>query len=466
MSLKTFRDPHVSRWQSVVEEVLNRKEGTGTGGAAVRPTLDHPVIAAATAAGSAALSGVSTAASTAAAPAKAAPAGCTDAECAHLALQLATAKVEHRPEAEIQQLEDSLRFSTCDPLWAEAVTEYVRYFDVDKGKIPYRPSKGPDDPAPLTLAENATVALIADWGTGTAEAKALLERVAAHKPDVLIHLGDVYYSGTTTENEQYLLGIVNEVFGRGADRPMPVFNMTGNHDMYSGGGPFYDLLGQLNQPPLAPPGQLQTNSFFSLRSSRWQLLGMDTGLHDSDVFDVATDMTYLEDTELAWHKHQIATAGGRRTILLSHHQLFSAFNQIGPKDNADRTMNTRLQSQFGDVLASVEAWFWGHEHNLEIYAPYAGLRRGRCIGCSAVPVFVAQDPYKVCAGGDKIPLLPSPNNPGVPVMLGTTGGVYNHGYVILKLDDAGGTAAVSYYQDAGLQDTGIGDLLFQETLGG
>ena len=63
------------------------------------------------------------------------------------------------------------------------------------------------------------MALIADWGTGTAEAKALLQRVAAHKPDVLIHLGDVYYSGTTTENEQYLLGIVNEVFGRGADRP-------------------------------------------------------------------------------------------------------------------------------------------------------------------------------------------------------------------------------------------------------
>ena len=129
-------------------------------------------------------------------------------------------------------------------------------------------------------------------------------------------------------------------------------------------------------------------------------------------------------------------------------------------------MNTLLQSQFGDVLDQVDAWFWGHEHNLEIYGPYLGLERGRCIGCAAVPVFVAQDPYKVCAGGDKIPLLPAnPAIPGVPVMLGSTGGVYNHGYVILKLDDAGGTATVSYYQDTGLQDTGIGDLLFQETLG-
>jgi hypothetical protein len=45
-------------------------------------------------------------------------------------------------------------------------------------------------------------------------------------------------------------------------------------------------------------------------------------------------------------------------------------------------------------------------------------------------------------------------------MLGTTGSVYNHGYVILKLDDASRTATLSYYQD-----TDTGDLLFVEKLG-
>jgi len=457
MSLKTFRDPHVSRWQSIVEEVLHRRP-EAPAPAGTRPTLDHPVVAAAAAAGSAAVSGVATT-SGAVEPPPARPGGSTVDECAHLALQLATARLEGRPAAEIQQLEDALEFSTCDPLWAEAVTEYLKFFDEDKGKIPYRASSGPDDPAPMSLTENATVALIADWGTGTAEARALLERVAAHRPDVLIHLGDVYYSGTTAENMKYFLGIVNEVFGRGADRPLPVFNLTGNHDMYSGGAGFYDTLDRLNVPPLAPAGQLQTNSFFCLRSSGWQILGMDTGLHDDDVFDVATSMTYLEATELAWHKDKIGTAGGRRTVLLSHHQLFSAFSAIGPEDNGDRSMNALLQSQLGDVLDQVDAWFWGHEHNLEIYAPYGGLARGRCIGHSAIPVFVTQEPYKSRVG-DKIPLLPSPPLPGVPVMLGTTGGVYNHGYVILKLDDASRTACVSYYQD-----TDTGDLLFEETLG-
>ncbi|HEY0554311.1 MAG TPA: hypothetical protein VGG20_08585, partial [Thermoanaerobaculia bacterium] len=67
MSLKTFRDPKASIWQSVVDEALRRKHAAGTSTAApavvgtpARPTLDHPVVAAATGAASAALSGIGT----------------------------------------------------------------------------------------------------------------------------------------------------------------------------------------------------------------------------------------------------------------------------------------------------------------------------------------------------------------------------------------------------------------------
>ncbi len=48
----------------------------------------------------------------------------------------------------------------------------------------------------------------------------------------------------------------------------------------------------------------------------------------------------------------------------------------------------------------------------------------------------------------------------MPILLGTTGEVYNHAYVILMLDDAGRTAHVSYYQD-----TKEEALLFEESLG-
>lgn len=455
MSVQTFRDPHVSRWQSIVDEVLHR-QSEPPAPAGQRPTLDHPVVAAAAAAGATAVATGAAGGSIASPAAPAGPACTTHQECAHLALRIATAKFEHRPAKEITELEAELKFGTCDPLWSEAVAAYVHFFDVDKGTVPYRPSTGPGDPAPHVLPENATVALIADWGTGTAEAIALLEKVAAHRPDVLIHLGDVYYSGTNSENERYFLDPINRVFGRGPGRPLPVYNLPGNHDLYSGGAGYYGTLDRLNLPPLAPEGQLQSHSFFCLRSSGWQIVGLNTGLHDDDLFDVATSMTYLEDAELVWAKDRIATAAGRRTMLLSHHQLFSAFSAIGPKDNGDRSMNTHLHSQFADVLPAVDIWFWGHEHNLEIYAPYAGLARGRCIGHAAVPVLTGQKPY-TSRVGEKIPLLPSNEN---PVQLGITDDMYNHGYVIAQLDDAKKTARLSYYQDAGKVE-----LLFEEVVG-
>jgi hypothetical protein len=494
--LKTFRDPLMSRWQSVVERVVTRHQDSAA--PVARPTVSNPMVEAAAAVNTAVASGVNlgvpaaapampaapvaapapaTAPSDQATAATAAPAtaaapstgqaavmggegAATARACADLAFQLLHAKLEGQPADKVKQLEDALAFGTCDPKWTEAVDEYLKYFVAQHHSIPYRPAPAdPEQQPPIALADNATVALIADAGTGTPEAIALLEQVAAHQPDVVIHLGDIYYSGTQEECQKYFLDLCNQVFGRAA-RPLPIFTMTGNHDMYDGGQGYYWLIDQLNKPPLAPPGQDQMASFFALRSSGWQLLAMDTGLHDSDVFDVATAETYLEGAELAWHSHWIDNAGGRRTILLSHHQLFSAFSPIGTA--GDKSLNNHLLTQLGPRLGKVDAWFWGHEHNLEIYAPYQGLERGRCIGCAAIPVYVSQEPYKSRVG-NKIPLLPAnPKVSNMPVMLASTDGVYQHGYVILKLDDGAKTAQASYYQSgADGQET----LLFAEPIG-
>jgi hypothetical protein len=473
--LKTFRDPLMSRWQSVVERVVTRHQDASAPGA--RPTVSHPMVEAAAAVNTAVAGGVSLGVPAAAAapptgqaaaPSTGKAAGVSGGQggsatartCADLAFQLLHAKLDKQPADKIKQLEDALAFGSCDPKWAEAVDEYLEYFVAEHHTVPYRPaSADPEQQPPVVLKDNATVALIADAGTGTPEAIALLEQVAAHQPDVLIHLGDIYYSGTQEESQKYYLDLCNQVFSRAA-RPLPIFTMTGNHDMYDGGQGYYWLIDQLNKPPLAPPGNDQTASFFALRSSGWQFLAMDTGLHDSDVFDVATAETFLEDAELAWHSHWIDNAGGRRTILLSHHQLFSAFSAIGTQ--GDQSLNNRLLAQFGSRLGKVDAWFWGHEHNLEIYAPYQGLERGRCIGCAAIPVYVSQDPYKSRVG-NKIPLVPAnPQVSNMPVMLASTDGVYHHAYVILKLDDGAKTAQAAYYQSgADGQET----LLFEERIG-
>jgi hypothetical protein len=266
-----------------------------------------------------------------------------------------------------------------------------------------------------------------------------MRRIALSKPDVLIHIGDVYYSGTAEECDLNFTRIIDATFNR-ATTPMPVYTLSGNHDMYSGGAGYYGILKTLN-----PPETRQPASFFCLRSAdqKWQFVAMDTGLHDDDPFTVTKDLTYLEKDEEDWLVARIQGFSGK-TILLSHHQLFSAFSQIGPA-NADGSLNPInpcLAESFARFQAAAEgrlaAWFWGHEHNLCIFESFAGLAKGRCIGHGAVPVFSSQTPYTSPRGIAHPPALL--NN----VRLGLVGAVYAHGYTILRLK-GDGSATADYY---------------------
>lgn len=53
-------------------------------------------------------------------------------------------------------------------------------------------------------------AFVSDWGTGTPLARNVMRCIADQKPDILIHLGDVYYSGTKKEMQEHFLSIVRE----------------------------------------------------------------------------------------------------------------------------------------------------------------------------------------------------------------------------------------------------------------
>jgi hypothetical protein len=158
---------------------------------------------------------------------------------------------------------------------------------------------------------------------------------------------------------------------------------------------------------------------------------MDTGLHDDNPGTVAGAVTYLEEDELAWHCDRIKEFSGR-TILLSHHQLFSAFSPIGSADSQGKraAINPSLLKAFKQMTEKKEiaAWFWGHEHTLSIYKPFAGLERGRCLGHGAVPVSVIDEIYKPLPDLDNAPATIDQSK------LGTTGGVYNHGYAVLAFE--------------------------------
>ena len=347
------------------------------------------------------------------------------------ALKLAKATILGNEGDKQRYKAELTKFGACDPLYAEAAAKYAEYFVAQQKQIPYIVYEELGDfviDDPSKLPAKATIAVVGDWGTGQNAAKLVLRQIANKKPDVVIHLGDIYYAGTQFEVTHYFLRIWQEILnlGQKLDR-IPTFTLAGNHDMYSGGGPYYQLIKQLGQPA----------SYFCLRNASWQFVALDTGYHDHNPTSSGEGATYLQDTEVTWLADKVKNAGGRHTILLSHHQLFTAFDSIDGHE-----INLRLYPQVAPVLPQVNLWIWGHEHNFVVYDSYQGLARSCCLGHGAFPVSLDE-------------LATNPKFPDVPVIkgddgkffeVGTTGGLYNHGYAIIKLDGASGQ--VSYYQDA------------------
>ena len=137
--------------------------------------------------------------------------------------------------------------------------------------------------------------------------------------------------------------------------------------------------------------------------------------------------------------------------------MFSAFSPIGkPGPNGVyASVNPKLLTAFnamaGSLAASgkISAWFWGHEHTLSIYQPFAGLQRGRCLGHGAIPV---STPDTVVDRLDQTPTVIA------NTQLQKQGAVYAHGYAVLAFN--GDSCKAEYYQDL----NGTASLVYSETI--
>ena len=442
-SFKTFRDPVLSLYQSAVVEVAKKIDQGAKAGpsrrAGVRRSMVStlPDIAAQIAERefNRSVGGASRTATAGTSPRELSKTGIAQV-CAEWGFRYVKA-LALGDEKAIAQLKDEFTAGTCDPAWLSTLEAYRSYFGEDgrRKAVPYIRAASVGSKT-IEIKANARVALMGDWGTGAAPAIEILKLIARENPDAVVHLGDIYYSGTPAECGSNFIEPINAVLRK--EKPLPVYSLSGNHDMYCGGTGFYSLIAQLNDVAFRQPA-----SFFCLRSAdeKWQLLAMDTGLHDDNPITVADAITYLEEDELVWHCDRIREFSGR-TILLSHHQLFSAFSPIGSANSEGRrsAINPRLLEAFKQMTKtkSVAAWFWGHEHTLGIYKPFAGLERGRCLGHGAVPVSTIDEIYRPLPDLESTPSLVDQST------LGTMGGVYNHGYALLAFGDD--LCRAEYYQ--------------------
>ncbi len=338
--------------------------------------------------------------------------------CASLAAQLAEAKVFGPPER-LAVLQSVFDFNVCDPFWGECVAEYEKFFKLEHGEVPYR--AGLNNLLRERIPPSAKIAIFGDWGTGMPDAVSLLQQMKSFAPDILLHVGDVYYSGTQDEMQARFLDVCSTVFGVQVPR---CFSLSGNHDMYSGGAGYYWLVDRLGQGA----------SYFAVQNDDWLFIAMDTGLHDTDPKQLGSAATFVDPREAVWVNDLIKASQNQKIVLFSHHPLFTAFDPI-----SGAAVNTLLLEQIRPSLPKLTAWFWGHEHRLAVYDPFLGLARGRCIGHSAIPVFAdaSGDPPRLAG-------VPVHREGGQLLDMGTNGRIFKHGFAIMTL--TGKDADVAYYR--------------------
>jgi len=264
---------------------------------------------------------------------------------------------------------------------------------------------------PETIPDDARIAVFGDWGTGLYGAPAIASTIASlDRCDVVLHLGDTYYSGETNEVHSRLVADWPKRSAGTLKR-----SLNGNHEMYSGGSGYFQALRDFFQ---------QSASCFAMQNANWILVGLDTAYVDFD----------LDEKQVAWLTGIVNAAGTRKLILFSHHQPFSQLDDQGPK----------LQVALAALLKQrrIHAWYWGHEHRLVIYDPHPlwGFK-GRCIGHGGFPQFRDDLPH---AGGDKYQWLELPSQPFAPQARLLDGPNFwitqapeqfsPHGYVFLQFD--------------------------------
>lgn len=267
------------------------------------------------------------------------------------------------------------------------------------------------DPTPTNISNGCRIAVFGDWGTGLYGAPVLARSIAADIKgfQIVLHLGDTYYSGDDDEVRERLVQVWPKVSGA-LNR-----SLNGNHEMYTGGHAYFKAVSQ---------SFAQSASCFAFQNDHWLLIGLDSAYKDHD----------LNDEQIPWVNQLIAQAGNRKLVVFSHHQPYSLLDVQGPSLVAKLASYLEQKKNF--------AWYWGHEHHCLLYDrhPAWGLF-GRCIGHGGFPYFregnfgaaPPKPKWIKLAGKNLVPgaRILDGLNPFIP---GHEKEYGPHGYVVLEFD--------------------------------
>ncbi|MDC0744804.1 metallophosphoesterase family protein [Polyangium mundeleinium] len=285
-----------------------------------------------------------------------------------LAMSAMSGSAPPTPDAASEQLVSPRQYADLDPGWLQSFFHYLRskrlpFPTHDAGVPAGQPGSGV-----IHVANDITLALAGDWGTGNTSSRAIARHIAslAPRPNYTIHLGDVYYSGTLDEEQERFVAL----WPSGADG---AFALNSNHEMYSGGVGYFHVA--LEDPKFSLQRGL---SYFALENASWIVFGLDSAYGSDACLYQKGELNPVQIAFLAVHGER-ARAAHKRVVVLTHHQPIEF----------DGSLVTPLCDQITSAVGVREIyWYWGHIHGAAVLEPKVvqGVTiHGRCIGHGGVP---------------------------------------------------------------------------------
>ena len=204
------------------------------------------------------------------------------------------------------------------------------------------------------------IALFSDFGTGLYHSRYIAKQLVEGRFPYAIHVGDVYYSGRKSEFRKYMTRPLSPLFGA-----TELFLLNSNHEMYSGGKPYFRFLD--DKRAAHSDRQKQEGSYFCLRSKRFQILGIDTAYHEDGRFRDPNLLEWLDE------KLREGRSNGQTNILLSANH---------PYEYGKVEFSKLFRDDLGDLIGDrVDLWFWGNTHYCALFDRGPRIPfHGSCIG--------------------------------------------------------------------------------------
>jgi len=189
-----------------------------------------------------------------------------------------------------------------------------------------------------------------DFGAGSSEQKSLAQTIVNYhrdrRFDFAVTLGDNFYSaGMESPSDPRWQTWFEDLYGR---LGIPFFAALGNHDWVHPDSPAAEILYSAKSPSWRMPG-----AYYTFTAGPVQFFALDT-------MSVA-----LSAKQLQWLETEVVRSQARWKVVYGHHPIYSGGNY---QDRPD------LIARLLPILKNrVDMYICGHDHNLQVIQPDAGV---------------------------------------------------------------------------------------------